>query len=434
MFLKWLHGFISEKLDRDQFGGTKGHSVAHYLIEVMNFVLFNQDLSVPVATMITAIDIHKGFNKVEHKKIITILADDMKVPNWLLKIISSYLSSRKLTVRYRNHTSTSRQMPGGTAAGTLLGLNFFLVLFNGAGPAANITTIGQQLTQPKGKRKPIAKTKVKWVDDITLCTALDLKAALVPEDRPVPRPRPYHARTEHRLPREANQMQSVIDDLCRYTDSHHMAISKNKTKTMLCNSRKKWDFIPELKLDNDDIEVVEEMKIVGFIMRSDMRTSSNTEYLVRKAYKRMWLVRRLKGLGASTSQLVDALQKQVLSVLWLGAPAWFCQTTEQERKDINRVAKVGLRIIFGGSYSGFENALLAAQMRKPTEQLAGMTERFAAKAASSSKFSKWFQPEKKKTIGTRNSKYSQKYENVPARIARYGQSPIPHLTNIINSK
>ena len=42
--LKWLLGFISEKLDEDQFGGAKGHSVAHYLIEVMNFVLYNQDL------------------------------------------------------------------------------------------------------------------------------------------------------------------------------------------------------------------------------------------------------------------------------------------------------------------------------------------------------------------------------------------------------
>ena len=139
-------------------------------------------------------------------------------------------------------------------------------------------------------------------------------------------------------------------------------------------------------------------------------------------------------MGASTSQLVDALQKQVLSVLWLGAPAWFCQITEHERKDIDRVAKVGLRIIFGWFYSGFENALLAAQMRKPTEQLAGMTERFAAKAASSNKFSKWFQPERKKMIDTRNSKNSQKYKNVPARTARFGQSPIPHLTNIINSK
>ena len=133
-------------------------------------------------------------------------------------------------------------------------------------------------------------------------------------------------------------MQDDLDDLCSYTDSHSMAISKSKTKTMLCNTRTKWDFIPELKLQNEDIEVVQEMKIVGYIMRSDMRTCSNTDYLIKKAFKRMWLVRRLKGLGANTGQLVDTLHKQVQSVLWLGAPAWFCLTTEQERKEINRVA------------------------------------------------------------------------------------------------
>jgi hypothetical protein len=127
-------------------------------------------------------------------------------------------------------------------------------------------------------------------------------------------------------------MQDDLDDLCNYTDSHRMAISKSKTKAMLCNSRTKWDFIPELKLQEDDIQVVQEMKIVGYVMRSDMRTCSNTEYLVKKAFKRMWLICRLKVLGANRTQLIDALQKQVLSVLWLGAPAWFCQTTEQEKK------------------------------------------------------------------------------------------------------
>ena len=203
---------------------------------------------------------------------------------------------------------------------------------------------------------------------------------------------------------------------------------------MLCNTRIKWDFIPELKLQNEDIEVVQEMKIVGYIMRSDMRTCSNTDYLIKKAFKRMWLVRRLKGLGANTGQLVDTLQKQVLSVLWLGAPAWFCLTTEQERKDIDRVAKVGLRIIYGDSYCGFENSLLSANMLKPTEQLAKMTDRFAVRSASHAKFSHWFQPAAKKTTNTRNSKNVQKYEQVPARTARYGKSPIPYLTQILNNK
>jgi hypothetical protein len=345
--LKWLLTYISDKLDRDQFGGEKGHSVAHYLIEIINFVLYNQDLSQPASTMLTAVDVQKGFNKCDHNKIIYILVQQMNTPNWLARIVISYLSNRKLSIRYRKEVSQKQSMPGGLGAGTIMGLNLFLVLFNGAGPASSIVSIGHQITQPIRKRKAIRKTKVKWIDDCTLGTSVNLKVSLMPEDRPLPRPRQYHARTEHRLPRESNLMQDELDSMCRYTNNHLMQINRSKTKAMLCNSRTKWDFIPELQLyDEDDIEVVQQMKIVGFIM-SDMRTCSNTEYLVKKAFKRMWLIRRLKALGASNSQLIDCLQKQVLSVLWLGAPAWFSMLTQQERQDIDRVAKVGLRIICG---------------------------------------------------------------------------------------
>ena len=110
----------------------------------------------------------------------------MNTPNWLLKIIANYLSNRKISIRYRKHVSASRDMPGGTAAGTILGLNLFLILFNGAGPLTNVVSIGNQITQPFKRRQPIRKMKVKWVDDVTICAALDLKSVLIPEDRPVP--------------------------------------------------------------------------------------------------------------------------------------------------------------------------------------------------------------------------------------------------------
>ena len=81
-------------------------------------------------------------------------------------------------------------MPGGAAAGTILGLNCFLILFNGAGPKTSTISIGQQITRPINTRIAIPKSKVKWIDDMTLCNAVNLKTSLVPEDRPVPRPLP----------------------------------------------------------------------------------------------------------------------------------------------------------------------------------------------------------------------------------------------------
>ena len=95
------------------------------------------------------------------------------------------------------------------------------------------------------------------MEDVTLCQAVDLKKLLVPEDRAAPWPLPYHARTEQRLPRGSNQMEDQLDDLCRYTDSHNMSISKNKIEAMLCNYRIKWDCVPQLNLNNkQQIEVV----------------------------------------------------------------------------------------------------------------------------------------------------------------------------------
>jgi hypothetical protein len=57
-----------------------------------------------------------------------------------------------------------------------------------------------------------------------------------------------------------------------------------------------WDFMPELKLDNQELEMVEEMRLLGVIVRSDMKWSSNTEHMLVRAYKRLWSLRRLKGM------------------------------------------------------------------------------------------------------------------------------------------
>ena len=99
-----------------------------------------------------------------------------------------------------------------------------------------MVSIGNQITQPLKRRKPIRKRKVKWVDDVTVCAALDLKSVLVKEDRPVPQPLSYHTHTGLKLLRQSNLMQDELDLLVEYSNSHLMAINRSKTKALLCNS------------------------------------------------------------------------------------------------------------------------------------------------------------------------------------------------------
>ena len=127
-----------------------------------------------------------------------------------------------------------------------------------------------------------------------------------------------------------------------------MSINTFKTKAMFCSSWRKYDIIPELQLKPGvNLEVVDELKLVRYMFRSDLKTCSNTSYIIKKAYKRMWIVRRLRNLGAPTHQLLDVLGKQVLSVLFLGAPAWYGQLTIAGKTHLNRVLRCGLHIIYG---------------------------------------------------------------------------------------
>ena len=101
----WLLDFIGHKLDKDQSDAMTGNSITHYLFELINFILFNQDLKNPMAVLAIIIDLTKAFIRVDHNDIVTIL-HEMGTPGWLLKIVISFLSKRKLRVRKDGKTSS----------------------------------------------------------------------------------------------------------------------------------------------------------------------------------------------------------------------------------------------------------------------------------------------------------------------------------------
>jgi hypothetical protein len=242
--LVWLLKFVGDKMDRDQFGGVKGHSVAHYLIEVQNLILYNQDLEKPLATLFAAVDVSQGFNRINHNKCITRLSD-MGCPGWLLRIVASYLTERELTVRWKGKVSDKKPLPSGTGQGTILGLFLFCVMFDRAGPAELTEKVGQIMTQPRKKRKPIETGKKKWVDDLSLMVPIRLSDCLKVDTRPdTVRPVPYHSRTGHILPHQNNPMQTELNTLSNYFTDNSMITNQQKSKVMFFNRSKKYDVMP----------------------------------------------------------------------------------------------------------------------------------------------------------------------------------------------
>ena len=156
--------------------------------------------------------------------------------------------------------------------------------------------------------------------------------------------------------------------------------------------------MPNFEIDGNKIEVVEEMQILGLILWSDMKWSSNTENMIEKAYKRVWILRRLKALGADKFKLLDVYIKQVRSVLELAVPAWHSGLTVGEKVDIERVQKSALQIILGMNYSTYKLALKHFNLDTLEERRVVLCEKFSKKAIKHPKHTNWFKPNTRKTV------------------------------------
>ena len=138
---------------------------------------------------------------------------------------------------------------------------------------------------------------------MSLAEAVNLKESLVENQDPNPqRPFTFHERTNHTLLPGAYQLQDQLNKLQTYCEENQMKINRNKCNVMIFNPHRKYSGLPQLTLSGEDgeyLDVVENTKLLGVKIRSDMRWCDNTDYICKKGYSRLWILRRLKCLGAS---------------------------------------------------------------------------------------------------------------------------------------
>ena len=426
----WLLEYIGDQLDIRQYGGMKGNSISHYLIELINFILYNQDDQEPTAVLAGLIDFSKAFNRQDHSILITKLSD-MGVPSWLLSLVIAFLKDRSMIVRYKGQQSNPKALPGGGPQGTLLGLLLFLVLINEVGFEGQNNNNGDIITC-KRKFKQMNELHLKYVDDLLIAEAVQMRKQLDPLPLELrPQPDPFHSRTGQQLKPEKSKVYAQILKTNDYAAENMMKLNLKKTKLMLFNPCRVRDFMPEFHVDEARIDLVEETKLLGVIIRSDLSWASNTEYIVKRANSKLWCLRRLKGYGADQDDLMDVYHKQVRSILEYAVPVWHSSITGEERLLIERVQKSAFHIILGDQYSSYRSALKALRSDTLFERRRKLCLKFANKSAKSPKFSKWFKPYVPRTP-LRNTKPN--YCTVYSRLKRFEKSPISYLTSLLNLK
>ena len=163
----------------------------------------------------------------------------------------------------------------------------FIVLINLIGFSNQDRQLGRVLTKPLNKRKPIRNIHLKFVDDLTVAESLKLKKQVIPNSDIE-----FRNRTEHIMPDSESQIIPLLKDILEYTESHKMKINCEKSKVMLFNTAKKWDFKPLIQFgEGDAMKIVENAAILGVQIQSNLKWNLNTDYICTRAYSRVLIVR-----------------------------------------------------------------------------------------------------------------------------------------------
>ena len=159
------------------------------------------------------------------------------------------------------------------------------------------------------------------------------------------KPLTYDQRLETRIKDSKNTLQHILDDLLEFSEPKQMKINTVKSSVMkICKSRTKV-YPTEIQIGENFLNVKEEMKIVGVILTPNLKWSSNTAYICKKAYSSLWTIRRMKILGLDVSTILDFYVKEVRVHLELAVPVWHSGLTKKLCADIERVQRVAVRIM-----------------------------------------------------------------------------------------
>ena len=123
-----------------------------------------------------------------------------------------------------------------------------------------------------------------------------------------------------------------------------------------------YQFSTRLYIEETLLEIVQETELLGCILTSDLTWWENTNYIKKKAYQRLEILRRLYEFQVPLSDLSHIYFLYVRYIFEFNCCVWKYSITEAEVDDIECVQKVACKIILKESYISYESALVILKL------------------------------------------------------------------------
>ena len=134
--------------------------------------------------------------------------------------------------------------------------------------------------------------------------------------------------------------QEKIDAVKSYAENEKMQLNLKKCKEMLIDFRRQKATIPHIKVEDTIIERVTSFKLLGLWVDDNLKWNTNTNHIVRKAVKRLQLLKVLRSYGAPEKDLMAFYTSVIRTILENGAQVWRGSLTGEQCYDIERIQKL----------------------------------------------------------------------------------------------
>ena len=419
-FSKIFETFLAEvmiddmKISRDpsQYGNSKGVSTQHYLIKMVDRILSILDTNnqkEAYAVVVQLVDWAQAFDRQCPRLGIQSFINN-GVRKSIIPVLTSYFQNRKMRVKWKNQLSSSRDLPGGGPQGSSLGgLEY--------DSQSNDNT---EFLSPEDK--------FKFVDDLSTLEIINLVTVGLTSYNFKLHVVSDIGTDQLFLPSENINSQSYMNNISDWTQQRKMELNEKKSNLMIFNYTTNYQFATRVNLNGSLLDTIDETRLLGTIVTTDLKWHSNTDYIIKRGYQRMTMLRKLYQFDIPTEDLVLIYTLYIRSVLEFNSNVWFASITNEEREDIERVQRVACKIILKDQYSGYQQALASLNLQSLSDRRQLLAKRFALKCTKSEKFNNLFPLNQNDTYLRNGEKYKVKF----ARTGRLQDSAIPAMQKLLN--
>ena len=294
----WILELTANQLDKYQFGGVKGKSTTHALVDILHH--WHSALNDSKHIVVLFIDYAKAFDHVDHNIFIQKLYVIFKLPKFIIRWIKSFLTDRKQRVKIENIVSDWISLKGGLPQGSWLGPLIFILFIN------DLKSDG---------------LLHKFIDDVTASDIFDKN--------------------------KGSTIDTVFRKIDEFSTANNMRINYKKTKIMpLCSlADKNVNEIAFIK--HDQIETVRSFKLLGVEIDYDLKFTNHITAICAKANSRIHFIKLLKRSCLDIPDLLHYYYSIVRPVIEYACPAWHFSLTGEQVRKIEMIQKRALSLIFG---------------------------------------------------------------------------------------